>query len=146
MFKKILVALDGSSHAQQALDTAAQLALRCEAELLLFHAMQLQPLRADFAGVVSKAAHDAYLNIAREQADAILGEGEQQAQALGVQQVQRIAEEGEPGAAMMRAAESAGVDLLVVGTRGLTGLRGLTMGSVAHRVTSAASCPVMVVR
>ena len=43
-------------------------------------------------------------------------------------------------------AGSAGVELIVVGTRGLTGLREIAMGSVAHKMSVAAPCPVLIVK
>ena len=53
---KILVALDGSDHAKKALETAVKLAGRCEAELILFHAMQLGNLSPGYAAMVSRGA------------------------------------------------------------------------------------------
>jgi nucleotide-binding universal stress UspA family protein len=57
-----------------------------------------------------------------------------------------MVESDSPAKAILSVAESAAVNLLVVGTRGLTGLREMTMGSVAHKVSAAAKCPVMIVR
>jgi nucleotide-binding universal stress UspA family protein len=147
MFSKILVALDGSDHAKKALETAVKLAGRCEAELILFHAMQLGNLSPGYAAMVSRGAREVYQSLAQEQADAILGDAEQAATAQGIEQVTRLAKEADSAAAaILAAAGSAGVELIVVGTRGLTGLREIAMGSVAHKVTSAATCPVLIVR
>lgn len=147
MFSKILVALDGSDHAKKALDTAAKLAGRCEAELILFHAMQLGNLSPGYAAMASRSAREVYQTLAKEQADAILGEAEGTAKQQGVERVTRLTKEADSAAAaILAAAESAGVELIVVGTRGLTGLREIAMGSVAHKVTSAANCPVLIVR
>ena len=147
MFKKILVALDGSGHAQKALDTAIQLAQRCDAELILFHAIQMGNLAPGYAAMVSRAAREVYENVAREQAEAILEKAETQARQQGVDAPTKLTgEANSPAAAILNAADSAAAELVVVGTRGLTGLREMAMGSVAHKVTSAANCPVLVVR
>jgi len=147
MFDKILVALDGSDHAQKALDTAVKLAQRCNGELILFHAIQLSALRGDYHAMVTPAARKIYRGLGREQGDAILERAEKTAREMGLEKVVRsIVEADSTAKAILAAAESTGADLLVVGTRGLTGLRELTMGSVAHKVTAAANCPVLVMR
>jgi nucleotide-binding universal stress UspA family protein len=53
---------------------------------------------------------------------------------------------GEPAAEIVSFARSAGVDLVVVGTHGRTGLEHALMGSVAERVVRRAHCPVLTVR
>jgi len=147
MFDKILVALDGSDHAQKALDTAIRLAQRCDGELVLFHAIQLSALRGNYHAMVTPAARKIYRGLGREQGEAILDSAEKTAKEMGLDKVVRSMVESDSTAkAVLAEAESLGADLLVVGTRGLTGLREMAMGSVAHKITSAAHCPVLVVR
>lgn len=147
MFSKILVALDGSEHSNKALKTAVKLAKRCDAELILFHAMQLGNLGPAYAAMVSRSARAVYQSVAQEQADAILDDAEKAASDRGVKRIMRLTREDDSAAAaILAAAGSAKVELVVIGTRGLTGLREMAMGSVAHKVVSAAHCPVMVIR
>jgi nucleotide-binding universal stress UspA family protein len=146
MFTKILIALDGSDHAHKALRTAAQLASRCDAELILVHALQLRSLRTDYEAIVSESVRDAYLSIGKEQADAILSHAEEEAHQLGATNVRRVMRVGEPVENVLKIAQASDVDIIVVGTRGLTGLRELALGSVAHKLTAMAHCPVLVVR
>ena len=147
MFNKILVALDGSDHAKKALEMAIRLAQRCDAELTLFHAVQLSALRGNYHAMVTPAARQIYRGLGREQGDAILDHAEGTARELGFGKTVRTIVEAESSAkAILEAANAAGVELVVVGTRGLTGLREMTMGSVAHKVSAAAKCPVMIVR
>ena len=54
-----------------------------------------------------------------------------------------LVEEGPPARALIGLAE--GADLLVVGSRGLGGFRGLLLGSVSHQCVSHADCPVVVI-
>jgi nucleotide-binding universal stress UspA family protein len=58
MFSKILMALDGSDHAGKALDTAIQLAQRCDAGLILFHSVQLAHLSPGYAATMPRSARD----------------------------------------------------------------------------------------
>lgn len=145
-FRTILVAVDGSTHGDRALEAAIELAQHCESRLLLFHAVELGPMRADLDGLVDDAAREVYRRVGAELAERILDTAEQKVRAAGPVPLQRIAEPGNAAAAIVEAAQNNDVDLVVVGTRGLTGLHGLALGSVAHKVTSMAPCPVMVVR
>ena len=146
MFDKVLVALDGSEHAAMALQAATRLAQRCDAALILFHSVQVSAFRSDYDFRVVESAREVYRRIGREQADAILQEAEDAARAAGIVKVTRVVGEGDPVKALLKAMQGTAVDLIVVGTRGLTGLREVAMGSVAHKITVAAPCPVLIVK
>ena len=53
---------------------------------------------------------------------------------------------GLPSSRILEVAEQQGVGLIVLGSKGLTGLKHLLMGSVAERVVHLARCPVTVVK
>ena len=147
MFNKILVALDGSVHAAKALKIAIGLSSRCEAQLLLFHAMQMRPMRAQFEAVmVTSAARDVYNKLAQEQAEDILKEAERATSEAGLTDVKRVIRQGGAAKTLIDVVKEEHVELLVIGTRGLTGLHEITMGSVAHKVTVASPCPVLVIK
>jgi nucleotide-binding universal stress UspA family protein len=87
----------------------------------------------------------------------IIKEGERQAQEVLAGQVERIEEAGgaisathvrvgQPAAEIVALGEELEADLLVVGDRGLSGLRRILMGSVADSVVRYAHCPVLMVR
>lgn len=146
MFNKILVALDGSAHAQRALHSAIELAHRCESELVLLHAVQAHAFRSDYDARVIRSAREVFDRVGREQADAILGEAEKEAEAAGLAPVERVLVEGDPVKVILDAVSSLPVDLVVVGTRGLSGLREITLGSVAREISLAAPCRVLIVK
>lgn len=146
MFNKILVALDGSDHAQRALQAAAQLAKKCEAQLILCHVVQIKFYRSDYDMRVAQAAKDVFKQIGEEQAEAILSEAEKLIKEAGVTDSLRLVGEGDPARAILKASQESGASMIVVGTRGLTGLRELAMGSVAHKLTVASTCPVLVIK
>ena len=60
--------------------------------------------------------------------------------------VQHVLLEGDPAEEIMRYAGDAGVDLIVMGTHGRTGVERLLMGSVAEKVMRGAGCSVLVVK
>jgi nucleotide-binding universal stress UspA family protein len=146
MFEKIVVALDGSSHSERALDTAIDMANRYDASLILFHAVQIQNIRGDFEAKVAQAAREAYRKVGQEIAEEIVGKAETRARTAGVKSLQRIIHEGEPAALIVGAAAAEQADLIVMGTRGISGLREIMVGSVAHKVTIAAHAPVLVTK
>ncbi|HED14359.1 MAG TPA: universal stress protein [Gammaproteobacteria bacterium] len=147
MYNKILVALDGSEHALKALHTAIALSLRCEAELLLFHALQLRVLRPDYeVTMVTSNARQVYSKLAREQAEDIVQKGLYAAKDADLKAVTSMIREGRPARTIIEVVKEENIELLVIGTRGLTGLREITMGSVAHKVTVASPCPVLIVK
>jgi nucleotide-binding universal stress UspA family protein len=54
--------------------------------------------------------------------------------------------EGDPASEIVRYGRDAGIDLIVMGTHGRTGVERLVLGSVAEKVLGAASCSVLVVK
>lgn len=147
MFNKILVGLDGSDHAAKALQMAIGLSSRCGAQLVLFHALRLRQLRSDFeATMVTSAAREVYTKLAQEQAEDILQKAQRAAKEAGLDDVKQVIRKGGPAKTLIDVVKEEGAELLVIGTRGLTGLREIAMGSVAHKVTVASPCPVLVVK
>lgn len=147
MFKTILIALDGSKHADKALKVAIEMAQQCEAKLILYHAVKITNLMPGYDKWVNTDAREAFETVAMEQATLMLDAAEKQVRDAGLADFERKLQQADSAThAILAIAEAEQVDLLVVGTRGLTGLRELAMGSVAHKVTAAATCPVLVVR
>jgi nucleotide-binding universal stress UspA family protein len=141
-FQTILVATDFSEHSAQALATAIDLAKRLGASIRLVHAFDLPlPLLSPY----EIAVPDAYLQETREAAARRLQEAEERVRAEGVEVESQLAEV--PAAqAICEAARAAGADLIVLGTRGNSGLRHLVLGSVAERTLRLAHCPVLAVK
>lgn len=134
---RVVVGVDGSEHAARALGRAAEEARLRGAVLEVVHAIP-EPLK--FADPV-KAPPPAP-ELLRE-AGAKLIE-----QALAVVDIEsletaRTAVVGHTSRVLCEVAQ--GADLLVVGSRGYGGFRGLLVGSVTHQVVAHAPCPVLVV-
>ena len=63
----------------------------------------------------------------------------------GCKNVKTEIEGGDPAEVIVETAKSEGADMIVIGSRGLSNISGLLMGSVSHKVTSMAKSPVLVV-
>lgn len=136
MFKSILVAWDGSEHAERALAEAVDIARTQEARLTLLTVAA--PLHA-WPGYVPPIA-EADLVGAAEQ---LLGEGE----ALvpdGIPISGRTAV-GHPGTELVKRAAAAGHDLIVMGSRGRGAVRSAVLGSVSHFVLNHTTVPVLII-
>lgn len=141
-FRKILVPLDFSSHSDAALALAIELAREHGAELHLVHAYELPAAVTMAYGV---AIPQAVWDGVQEAAVARLEDGRKRAEAAGVSVSTHLATA--PAAdAIANAAETFGADLIVMGTRGLTGLKHVLLGSVAERTIRNAKCPVLTVK
>jgi nucleotide-binding universal stress UspA family protein len=137
MFRKILVAVDGSQYASAALDVAVDMARRYNASLCLLHAF---PHVSDLLGTPQYE----YLLAARSMIGRQLLEGAQ-AQVGDAVPAETQLIEGPPAQAILRVAEEDGCDMIVLGSRGHGQLAGLLLGSVSSTVAQRAHCPVLIV-
>lgn len=137
--EKIVVAYDGSDHADRALDRAAELA-SSGAELVVVSAAEHSTLSADPALGMSTADP-----IDAEWARENLDRARTRLGAAGVS-VRTVEARGDPADAVVRQAEDEDADLIVVGTRGLNVAQRALLGSVSTRIVHHAGCDVLVVR
>jgi nucleotide-binding universal stress UspA family protein len=135
MFRRILLATDGSPVVEREVLYAEHLARVEPAEIIVVHAYEPPARYADYAGydqlleqyhVVARALVEDTVNELRE--DGVQARGEQ-----------RI---GPPAEVIISAAEELEVDLIVMGMRGSSNLREI-VGSVSTQVLSHARCPVL---
>jgi universal stress protein A len=141
----ILVPTDFSSDAEKALETATDLAKQFGAKLVLLHAYHIEvPLAyAGFEGGV--VLPPTFQQEVSDAASKRVQELAKTAAASGVE-ARGIAVSEPPSIAIVAEAEELPADLIVIGTRGLTGLKHVVLGSVAERVVRHAPCPVLTVK
>lgn len=133
-------AIDFSEPSRAAFDRALELADRLGAELTLLHVCAPAFPGADVIYSVGEPPESLGEGPIQARLDVWRGEAER---ALG-RSVRAEILTGNPAREIARFGSS-GVDMLVVGTRGPTGLGRLLLGSVAERVVRDATCPVLVV-
>lgn len=157
MFTTILVATDGSDHAHNAVELASDLAEKYGARMVLLHVIHervsesLQRMAeveygaeaAAFGQSNHKAAlYEALQDLGRR----ILEQAEQVARRKGVRKVSKLIEEGDAVKQILECAKREQVDLIVLGSRGLSDLKGLLQGSVSHKVSQLAECTCVTVK
>ncbi len=138
----VLAATDFSEHSQQAVDAAIAIAKQFGAELHLVHAFQTPvPILSPYEVVVP----DGFLEQARNSAGRKLNTVVEKISSEGVEVTSHLTEI--PAApSIARLAGELGVDLIVLGTRGNTGLKHSLLGSVAERTIRLAPCSVLTVK
>lgn len=146
MFKRILVAVDGSHRALKALDKAIEFQQLTGAELLLLCVYKHHSLFESSLSMAPPSDLQIPDEALSEHAKNIVEQAKEHAMQRGVKLVRGFVKGGRPSTAIVNFAESREVDLIVMGASGThTEKDGLFLGSVAHRVTGRGSCPTMVV-
>ncbi|WP_175989179.1 universal stress protein [Bacillus sp. Marseille-Q1617] len=138
MFKKILLATDGSEHSIRAADKAITLAsLQPGAEINIVYVIDAKQSKDD---VLQHWGTDA-----SDKRKFKLQLIEQKAKHAEVK-YETIILHGEPGPAIVEYANKHAYDALVIGSRGLNTFQEMVLGSVSHKVAKRAKCPVMIVK
>lgn len=169
MFENVVVATDGSGNADRAVAVAANLASAFGAKLTIVHvaATYLSLERAEATPDLPpevrddiKKIHDTlggletspYAPVPAPQSaiayigNSVLERAEGVARENGAKDVSRVLAYGDSVEKIVAEAEKAGAGLIVLGTRGLSDLGGLVMGSVSHKVIYLAQCPCVTVK
>jgi len=141
-YETILVPVDFSEHSARALDHAIALAKVFDGRIDLLHCYQINAGGISPYGLVIPETLDKEV---REAATAKLDEWRAKVEAAGVA-VEADISPIFPSEAIANRAEEISADLIVMGTRGLTGGKHVLLGSVAERTIRTAPCPVLTVK
>jgi nucleotide-binding universal stress UspA family protein len=144
MFSRILVAVDGSPFAERALKCAVDLAKKYTARLIIVHVI----LRRFYAVTPSEAgvlATTVFVKEMEAEGKEIISKAEAYAKTEGADYECRLLQ-GVPAEEIIKTARSEKVDLIVIGSRGLTEVRAFLLGSVSDKVSHHAKCPTLIVK
>ncbi|MBO9455665.1 universal stress protein [Paracoccus sp. R12_1] len=147
MFERILVPYDGSSGAERALTKATELAKLCDAHVIILtvyrHHSMLEASLSMVRGSMDPGGNldETMRQTARDAADY----AKSHAKDAGVAKVSAFIKAGQPARTIVAMAHDKECDLIVLGSRGLGSTEGYLLGSVSHKVTGLAECPVLVV-
>lgn len=140
--RRILVPLDFSEHSEAVLEWAAHLAEEHGSRVVLLHAYHLP---VEFQQLEGAYLPEDFWATVKAESEQGLARYAERLRARGLE-VETLAREGYPATVIEEEAERQHADLVVIGTRGLSGLKHLLLGSIAERVVQRCPCPVLTVK
>jgi nucleotide-binding universal stress UspA family protein len=140
--RMILVPIDFSSHAEAVLAWGAHLAEEHGSRVVLLHVYHLP---VEFQQLEGAYLPPDFWSTVKSEAEQTLARYAEELRARKLE-VEAVVREGYPASVIVDEAESRGADLIVIGTRGLSGLKHLLLGSIAERVVQKAPCAVLTVK
>ena len=145
MFSSIVVGTDGSATAAAAVDEAVALAAKSGARLVVVSAYE------PVSNSRPRSEHEAFSEeadwmVPRDEVLAVLERARATAVESGIGEVETFARQGDAADAIIDIAEEQGCDLIVVGSKGMTGAKRFLLGSVPNKVSHHAPCSVLIVR
>jgi nucleotide-binding universal stress UspA family protein len=145
-FHKIMVAFDGSEDSVKASRLACSLAQKFGSQVIFAHVYSFAIFAYGGATPMPMPDVRPLDEAAKTKAMAILNKGLDIAREYGVDAQGKLIEAPAIVQALVEYGAKEGVDLMVAGTRGMTGFRKLVMGSISSGLVGRAECPVLVVR
>jgi nucleotide-binding universal stress UspA family protein len=142
--RRIVHPTDFSPASAPAFKKALELAKENRASLSIVHVLPTLPMLPD--AYIAATAYEEMLAAHRRQADQQMQKVVKRAQTAGVKASGTVVDVGVAAEQIVRFAKRQGADVIVMGTHGHGFLARVLLGSVAERVVSRASCPVLTVR
>ena len=178
--RKILLELDGSGHAQRALDLAVMLAKATGSELAILNVVTGHPISdaerslaeteywtevsgaldalppvapeegpqtiPSGPGALIRASHETGAVVRKVLGEQMVRQAALMAESKGVAKVSIAVENGDPASVIIRQAKALEADMTILGSRGLSDMEGLLLGSVSHKVAHVAPGSVVIVK
>ncbi len=142
MYRKILVPLDGSPLAEKALDQAVKLARVFDSEIILFQVVHFMPIYGSPELVAPLIVDEKQ----KEYAEKYMAKITRETEAKGLK-VRSVVKTGQQVAVeIIDFAKETGADLIVMCTRGRSGISRWVLGSTAHKVLVRAETPILLLR
>ncbi len=135
---RIITSVDGSLLSRRVVERAAEMAAMFQAKVILLHVRQKVP------DILGEPYYQQVLNKYMDSAKGITAPLKTLLEERGVEH-EVLVLEGDPAEAIVEAANDEKCDLIVMGTRGLSNLQSIALGSVSHKVLQAAECMVLIV-
>jgi len=145
-YRTVVVGTDGSESSLRAVARAGALAGACGATLVI--ACAYLPTEADdreLARAQDALRDDAYQVVGSHPAEETVRTAHERASAAGAKDVRTLAVQGSPVETLLDVVRREDADLLVVGNRGLAGIKGRLLGSVPADATRRSTCDVLIV-
>ena len=137
MFKRILVAVDGSPKSEKTITIALDLAERYSSSATIVHVREYERYEGTDVDLGPPIPADELVDqvVARFRERGVDTSGE----------IRRVSA-GDTPQQIVEAAEASDAELIILGSRGMSEFKSLLLGGVANKVVQHASCPVLLVR
>ena len=145
LYNKILVPVDGSDYSNNAVLYAAGLAEKLGAELTILHVLPPTPTYISNYSDRMESIEKTLMNEFTKEAQDILAKNKNILSKKNISIKTKLII-GNPADEISKLAAEKQYDLIVIGNRGLGGIKGYLMGSVSNRVSRHAKCPVLIYR
>jgi len=139
-YRNIVIATDGSENTQKAISYGIKIAKISGATVHALYVVDTSSLSQSWT-----AGWETMYEILKNGGQKAISQVKEYGEASGIE-VKEVLLEGHPSSEIIDFAENNGIDLIVMGTLGKTGLDRFLMGSVAEKVVRNSKVPVMVVR
>ena len=139
MFKKILLAYDGSENAKKALSVGISLSKKYEAQLSALSVVHLPDYGAT-VGEIEEAKNEG-----KDYYEKLLDEADKKARQEGIELEKKVLF-GHPADTIINYAASQNIDLIIIGPRGMSNIQKFLLGSVSSKVVHYSPCKVMLIK
>jgi nucleotide-binding universal stress UspA family protein len=152
MAKKILIPVDGSEHSEKAVEFAATIAAQDDAEVCVVHVLKRERVPEALAEYIKKEHlnEETPASLVREaqetEGSALVGNAEAKLKGSGIGNISTELIWGDPAEAIIEYARKNDYDVIVMGSRGLGGVKSLFLGSVSSKVCHAAGSTCVTVK
>ena len=156
---KIIVPVDGSEASLRAVRFAGEIASKLGGSVVLLHVLDKLPARQqlkDYLSVLEAQplADEGEIDTIRavleksgeKKGRELLVDAEKLVRNMGIEDVSTEIHDGDPATKLLSLAAAGHFDMIVMGRRGLGHVKGIVMGSVSHKVSNLADCPVVTVK
>lgn len=145
-FKRILVAFDGSNDSRKAVKAACAVSKCLGSKLTLLHVFSVPVYSYGGPGGLPQVSIQSLAATAKDRAVSVVDDGVKLAESEGVEVKGEAVESMSVVEAIVDCATKEEIQLVVIGTRGMTGFKKMLLGSVSNGVVNHSPCPVLVVR
>ena len=139
LFKKVLIATDGSMRTQSAVATGIEIAKQHKSKIYAVYVVDT----VTFTSIPMDVTWENMYQLLKDEGEAAVNAVKDQAPGTDVEG--RVLE-GNPAVEITKFAAENGVDLIVMGTLGKSGIDRILLGSTAEKVIRIAGCPVLVIK
>ncbi|NDL66855.1 universal stress protein [Anaerotalea alkaliphila] len=141
--KKIIVPIDGSKHANLAIEKAKEFAQSFDCKIVLLNSYDVHNLYMDLQ--VANRIKSIDLDKPQEDSKALLETAKQSLKDFG-ERVEMVSVEGDPANEIIKYVEGSDADMVIMGSHGLKGVQRFLIGSVTNKVLHHIEKPILIVR